>query len=321
MANIKDIAKKAGVSISTVSYALNGSSKITEETTERIVAIAKELNYIPNAAGRNLKKKETKIIGTFIEDYTGSFFGPIFKGMREALSSKGYELIVCSGVQSHRFIPEKAIDGAIILDVTFSSEELLNYAERGHKLVVLDREVEHPNINQVLLDNKAGAAMAIDYIMEKGHQKLYVLPGRETIYDAKQRLQAVREAIKRYPHINYIEFEGGADVELATEQMIKEYTQPAAVFCFNDETAIGMYNYLAGTKYHVGEHIHIVGFDNIDLAAYMQPRLATIDFSRYNWGYLAAENLLKMIANEEVEPKLIDVTLIEGKSVQAYPRV
>jgi LacI family transcriptional regulator len=314
--NIKDIAKKAGVSISTVSYALNGSSKITEETTERILAIAKELNYIPNAAGRNLKKKETKIIGTFIEDYTGSFFGPIFKGMREALSSKGYELIVCSGVQSHRFIPERAIDGAIILDVTFSSEELMNYAERGHKLVVLDRELEHPNINQVLLDNEAGATMAINHLIKMGHQKLYVLPSHETIYDAKQRLQAVRETIRQYPHIQYTEFEGGIDVERATAQILEQYTQPVAVFCYNDETAIGMYKYLSEKNYRVGEHIHIIGFDNIDLAQYIQPRLATIDFSRRNWGFLAAENLLKMIANESVESKRIDVALVEGNSVQ-----
>lgn len=316
LVNIKDIAKKAGVSISTVSYALNGSPKITIETTERILAIAKQLNYIPNAAGRNLKKKETKIIGTFIEDYTGAFFGLLFKGMREALSSKGYELIVCSGVQSHRLIPERVIDGAIILDRTFSSEELINYAERGHKLVVLDRELEHPNINQVLLDNKTGAKMAINYLMEKGHQKLYVLPMDENVYDAKQRMQAVRQTVKRYPHIEYTELKGNMSVEQATQQIIQQYTQPVAVFCYNDETAIGMYNYLAETNYRVGKHIHIIGFDNIHLAQYMQPRLATINFSRYNWGFLAAENLLKMIANEAVEPKRIDVALIEGNSVQ-----
>jgi LacI family transcriptional regulator len=81
--------------------------------------------------------------------------------MQEALSLKGYELIVCSGRESHRFLPERMIDGAVILDATFSSEELMNYADRGHKLVVMDRELDHPNINQVLLDidNKAGATL------------------------------------------------------------------------------------------------------------------------------------------------------------------
>jgi LacI family transcriptional regulator len=318
--SIKDIAKKAGVSISTVSYALNGSPKVTEETAAKILAIAKELNYVPNAAARTLKKRETNIIGVFLTDYSGAFYGQLLQGMLETASNNGYELIVCSGKQSHRFIPEQMIDGAIILDQTFSSEELLNYADRGHKLVVLDRELDHPNINQVLLDNKAGATLAIDYLIEKGHRKIYIVTGPKGSYDSQQRLQAVRQAIKRYQHIDYTEIEGNfhkSSGEQAVQQILQQYTQPAAVFCLNDEMAIGMYNYLAKTDYRVGEHIHIIGFDNIELAHYTQPRLTTIHYSKRKWGALASEQLLKLIANEPVENERIYVTLIEGESVQS----
>ena len=89
-----------------------------------------------------LKKQETKIIGVFLTNYSGAFYGQLLNGMQEALSMKGYELIVCTGKESHRFLPERMIDGAIILDATFSSEELINYAKRGHKIIVLDREIE-----------------------------------------------------------------------------------------------------------------------------------------------------------------------------------
>ncbi|HLU21204.1 MAG TPA: LacI family DNA-binding transcriptional regulator, partial [Bacillaceae bacterium] len=111
MVSIKDIAKQAGVAISTVSYALNGSPKVTEETRAKILAVAKELNYVPNAAARTLKKRKTKIIGAFLTDYGGSFFGELLRGMRKTLNEKGYDLIVCTGKESHRFLPEGIIDG------------------------------------------------------------------------------------------------------------------------------------------------------------------------------------------------------------------
>lgn len=316
--SIKDIAKRAGVSISTVSYALNGNPKVTEETAAKIIAIANELNYIPNAAARSLKKQETKIVGVFLTNYGGAFYGQLLQGMQEALSLKGYELIVCSGRESHRFLPERMIDGAIILDATFSSEELINFANRGHKLVVMDRELDHPNINQVLLDNKAGATLAIDYLVDKGHKKLYVVTGPNYTYDSNQRMYAARQAVKRYGHIQYAEIVGNFNKsagEQAAEQIIKEYTEPVAVFCLNDEMAIGVYDYIAKTNFRMGEHIHIIGFDNIAIAQYIQPRLATIDYSEQKWGAMAAEHLLKLLTNESVENERIYVTLIDGNSV------
>lgn len=320
MAGIKDIAKKAGVSISTVSYALNGSSKVTEETASKILAIAEELNYVPNAAARSLKKRETKIIGVFLTNYGGAFYGQLLQGIQDALSSRGYEMIVCSGKESHRFLPERMIDGAIVLDFTFSSAELIKHAEAGHKLVVMDRELDHPNINQVLLHNTSGATLAIDFLIEKGHRKIYAVSGPDGSYDSSQRIEAVRQAVNRYSEIDYHEIPGDFNKpagERAAEQIVKEYTEPVAVFCLNDEMAIGMYNYLANTTYEIGKHIHIIGFDNIELAHYTNPRLSSIDYSERKWGAVSAEHLLKLIANEPTEHERIYVTLIPGDSVKS----
>jgi LacI family transcriptional regulator len=319
LVSIKDIAKKAGVSISTVSYALNGSPKVTKETSERIQAIAKELNYIPSAAARSLKKRETKIIGIYLTNYSGAFYGQLLQGMMETLSENGYELIVCSGKESHRFLPERMIDGAIILDATYETEELLSHAERGHKLVVMDRRMDHPNISQVLLDNKAGATLAIDHLAEKGHRKIYVVKGPEISFDARQRLAAVQKAVQRYSHIEYVELEGDFNKpsgEIAAKKIYQDFKEPVGVFCLNDEMAIGMYNYLSRTNLRVGEDVHIIGFDNIEVSQYIQPRLATINYSKHKWGALASELLLNLIKKKKPEHERINVSLVEGDSVR-----
>ncbi|WP_068619838.1 LacI family DNA-binding transcriptional regulator [Paenibacillus tuaregi] len=323
MVSIKDISKKAGVSISTVSYALNGSSKVTDETRSRILAIAKELNYVPNAAARSLKKRESRIIGVFLTDFKGDVYGDLLDGMKEVCNAQGYDLIVCSGKQSHRMLPERMIDGAIILDHAFTSAELLKYAERNHKIVVLDRELEHPNINQVLLDNKAGATLATEFLVEQGHKKIYIVTGPDDSFDSIQRMKAVKMVADRTQDVEWIEIPGNfkkSGGERAAEQVIVEYTGPAAVFCLNDEMAIGFCNRLAETDYRIGEHVHLIGFDNIELTSYMQPRLATINYSKRKWGTLAAEQLIKILSGEEVEHERIYVTLIKGESVRKRAR-
>ncbi|UVI30680.1 LacI family DNA-binding transcriptional regulator [Paenibacillus spongiae] len=319
MVSIKDIAKHAGVSIATVSYALNGNPKVTEETRKKILTVAQELHYVPNAAARTLKKRKTKILGAFLTSFEGAFYGELLQGMKEEMGKRGYDLVICSGTQSHRMLREGFLDGAIILDRLFSDEELLFHATRGHKLVVLDRELSHPNIVQVLLDNKAGATFAVEYLLRHGHKKLYVVTGPTGSYDAEQRLQAARQTVERNGPLWYAEIPGNFDKEsgaAAAQRIISEYSGPVAVFCLNDEMVIGMYRALKDTPYRIGEHIHVVGFDHIETADYIQPRLASIDYSKRRWGAVAAEQLLKLIEGLGSEHERIYVSLVEGESVK-----
>ncbi|MFC5531274.1 LacI family DNA-binding transcriptional regulator [Cohnella yongneupensis] len=320
MVSIKDIAKKAGVSISTVSYALNGSDRIMKETAERITSIANEMGYVPNGAARMLKKRESMLIGIFITDYYGHFYGDLLQGAKEELNRRGYDLIVCSGQRSHRMIPERTFDGAIILDAAFPDAELLEYANRGHKLVVLDRELHHPRINQVLLDNRAGATLAVEHLLSHGLERIYAVSGPESSYDARQRMRAVRQAIERAPHASLTEIPGSFDKAsgfAAGSLIAQEYDRPAGVFCLNDEMAVGLFDYIeTHTSLVVGKHIHLIGFDNIELSRYLRPRLATIDYSMRKWGALSAEQLLKMLGGEAVETERIYVRLINGDSVK-----
>ncbi|MBH5318384.1 LacI family DNA-binding transcriptional regulator [Paenibacillus sp. GSMTC-2017] len=321
MVSIKDIAKHAGVSISTVSCALNGSDKVTKETTAKILKIAEELNYVPHAAARLLKTKKSNMIGIFLRDFSGSFYGDLLQGIKDFLSVRGYDLLVCSGAQSRRLIAERMIDGSIILDATFTNEELLQYMKQGHKAVVLDRELDHSHINQVLLDNKAGATLALEYLIEQGHTNIYIVTGPTSSYDASQRLRAVKQVIERNPMLDIHEITGDftkAAGEVAAKHIASEYTTPIAVFCLNDEMAIGVYSYISNhTDLVIGEHIHLIGFDNIELSQFVQPRLTTINYSMRKWGALASEQLLKMLNDETVDHERVYVTLVEGASVRS----
>lgn len=324
MVGIKDVAKKSGVSISTVSYALNGSSKVTEKTRAKIVAIANELNYIPNAAGRTLKKQETKIIGAFLGANDAPFFGELLHGMRLTLNNEGYNLIVCAGKESYRFLPEGIIDGALILDLRFSDEEIIRHADRGHKLTVLDREIDHPNIGKVLLDNKRGAELAMEFLKEKEHKFFYIVTGPIDVYDSNQRLQGVLNILKQHPSLNYRIIPGGFDKasgEQAAQKIADNYSEPVAVFSFNDEMAIGMYDYFDKTDYIIGEHIHIIGFDNVEVSHYIRPRLSTIHYSKKEWGERAAEQLIRLIKGEESETHIIAVELLKGDSVKSKRQI
>ena len=317
MVGIKDIAQKAGVSISTVSYALNGSPKVTEETRARIQAIANELNYVPNMAARTLKRRQTNIIGVYLADYAGSFYGELLDGIKKGLELFGYEMIVCSGKKSHLFIPERMVDGAIILDWTFPAKEIDQYAQRGHQIVVLDRVLSHENIHQVLLDNKGGAALAIDRLIAGQSQKVFLLAGPEKGYDSRERLDASTKELTRFGIPYEVipgDFTEPSGYRAAKQLLANDPQFPIDIFAFNDEMAIGVYKYVRETDYRIGKEIRIIGFDNTELGAFVQPRLATISYSKHRWGMVAAEKIVQSIQGEPVADEHIYTTFVDGGS-------
>jgi LacI family transcriptional regulator len=318
VAGIKDIAKKAGYSISTVSYALNGSPKVTEETRARILQIAKELEYVPNGAARMLRARETKIIGCFLFDYRGKFYSLLLKEIRVTLNEHGYELIVSSGEKSRRLLLEKIMDGVIILDENFSDEELIHYANLGHKMVLLDRELAYKNIATVLLDNEKGAKLAVLELLEKNIEKLYIVSGPIGSFDSQQRLITARTIAKEKGILEVLELEGnfskGCGMDAASH-IVRDYDgKSVGVFCLNDEMAIGFYDYLKGLPQKVGKDFYVVGFDNTELASYVVPKLTTVDYSASKWGKKVADHLLQLLDGKAAMHEKINVKLAKGES-------
>lgn len=317
MVGIKDIAKEAGVSISTVSYALNGSPKVTEATRARIQAIADDLNYVPNMAARTLKRQQTNIIGVYLSNYGGAFYGDLLEGIKRGLELNGYEMIVCNGKKSHLFIPERMIDGGIILNWEFKREEILNYSDRGYHLVVLDRDLNDTKIPSVLLDNRGGATLGTQQFIEAKSKSVHIISGPPESNDAIERLEASKRELDLYG-VRYTVYNGDftreSGYEAAKKIMSSFEETPVDIFALNDEMAVGVYQYIEGTKYIIGKDIRIIGFDNSNLSEIIRPRLATISYSKHRWGMLAADTLVKLIRGEETSNELIYTTFLSGES-------
>ncbi|SFH53767.1 LacI family DNA-binding transcriptional regulator [Pisciglobus halotolerans] len=317
MVGIKDIAKKAGVSISTVSYALNGSSKVTTETRDRIVAIANELNYIPNMAGRNLRRNKTNIIGVYISSYSGTFYGDLLDGIMQKAKQNGYEMVACSGDRSHLFLPQRMIDGAIVLDPAFPDKEILQYAKRGNKIVVLDRKIEHKNICHVLLDNKKGSEQAIQALKETKVKKVYILSGPKETFDSNERLSAALQTLKKLAlNVRIIQGDFTKDSgKRAARRIELDWKEPIGIFSLNDEMAIGLYDYFQQSALVIGKDVFVAGFDDILISKYITPALATVSYSKTEWGSISAEKLFQLIHNEETRNTLIETEFIWRESL------
>lgn len=307
MVGIKDIAKEANVSISTVSYALNGSSRISEKTRERIVEIAKDMNYIPNIAGQNLRRKNTNIIAVHIASYQGAFYGDLLEGMHQKAIESGLELIVCSGKRSRLFLPQKMVDGILVIDYTYSNEELLKYADLNYPIVLLDRQLEHENIRSVLLDNTMGTKEVMQSFNDYTLEKLYFISGPEHNYDSAERLRAGVKYAEAEDY-DYEIIAGNFEREsgyAAGENIIVEKGKPVGIFALNDEMALGVYNYLKETNYIIGEDVIIRGFDQSQITTSLTPPIKSASYSQKDWGSMGVEMLLKMIENEEVQNQII----------------
>lgn len=318
MATIKDIAKLANVSISTVSYALNGGERVAASTRERIFECAKHLNYVPNAAARLLKNKKTGIIGVRITTFVGSFFNRIVSGIEQVVSPLGYSLVICKIAESGDIFGEGLFDGTIILDHNISDEDLIRYAKAGRPVVVLDREIEQPNIVSVLLDNENGVIQAMQYCYRQGFRSFYIVKGPEGTFDADKRLGAVYKFLDMHSDTDASflpgDFERSAGYQAARHIISRGLNNPC-VICLNDDMAIGMYDYINKTTFKIGEDIHIVGFDNIDVSNYIIPRLTTVNYSENEWGKIAATSLIDIIGGKSVANQMLHTSVILGNSV------
>ena len=307
MVGIKDIAREADVSISTVSYALNGSPRISEKTRERVVEIARDMNYIPNIAGQNLRRKNTNIIAVYIASYQGAFYGDLLEGMHQKALELGLELIVCSGKRSRLFLPQKMVDGILVIDYTYSNEELLKYADLNYPIVLLDRQLEHENIRSVLLDNTIGTKEVVQSFEEYALDKVYFISGPKHNYDSTERLQTGIESAKENGY-DYEVIPGDFEREsgyAAGKHISLKKGEPIGIFALNDEMALGIYNYFKETDFVIGEDVIIRGFDQSQITTFLTPPIQSVSYSQKDWGSTGVELLMKMMENEEVENKII----------------
>jgi LacI family transcriptional regulator len=323
MITIKDVAKHAKVSVTAASYALNGTGTISEVTRKRILAAAEELNYHPNAFARNLKNRKTLTIGVFITRFGGSFYEEILEGIHDTILKTDYELLICPETRKVRkMLTHRQVDGAIVFDSKIKSETISKLAAKTFPIIVLDRFLEMDYLFPLLVDNERGAREAFRHLYGQGARKIIFVSGALDSFDNMERMNAfINEAEKNNAPVqsyygNFTE-ESGYDI---AKEIIRAGNLPDAAFCANDQMAIGFIKAMKENDLKAPENVAVVGFDDIQIAKYMQPTLSTIGVSRFLWGSMAASQLIDFLENENpFQPYRIPTRLIQRESSTRKP--
>ncbi len=302
---IKDVAKAAGVSITTVSHALSGGSDVKQETRERIEKLAAQMNYMPSFSGRNLKNARTGVIGLYSR-YIRGFYGVLADAMCDACQQAGFELDVIlaeSGDMVMSSILSKRVDGAIILHSGFGDRHTEVLRETELPAVFLDREFSAGRISSVLFDSYKTGCQAADYLCGLGHREFMFIKGQDT-YDGVERrrgfYQRLRERGIDLPSER--ELEGAFDRTTAQRSMERFIASgapmPTGIFAANDDSAIGCILALTAAGYRVPEDVSILGCDNIELGQWYTPSLTTMKTGISTMGRLAAQETIALINGE-----------------------
>jgi DNA-binding LacI/PurR family transcriptional regulator len=310
--SIKDIAKAAGVSYSTVSRALNNSPKVKPETRERIQRLAAEMGYLPSAVARSLVTQRTQTIGVVVTTITDLFFAEVIHSIEETALNHGYSVILAnSGGEPQRELAEiqalreRRVDG-IILASAYSGSKYASVLRGTDMPVVIINNVHKEHYGySVEMDNCSGSRQAVRHLLEQGHRRIAYVAGPDTEWDNVERQNGYEQVLSAYglPVDPVLIVSGGlrpAEGMAAMRRLLALAAPPTAVFCYNDATALGAIRAAHAAGLRVPQDISVVGFDDIDLAAYFEPPLTTVAQPKREMGRRAVQMLLDLLADKPI---------------------
>jgi DNA-binding LacI/PurR family transcriptional regulator len=325
---IKDVAKQAGVSHSTVSRALHGSPLISDETVERIRQVAVDMGYFPSAAARTLKTNRSQVLGVVLSSVEDPFFNEILRGIEEGVQGSGYSLFIAAAYRDPKrereivqALVEHRADGVIICSTSFSEEQGGYFLRYGVPIVVVNNQAAEGFRYSIYHDDIDGSRQIARHLIKLGHRKIaYIgnsLSGRTTL----DRLAGLRLEIKSaglaLPGKYVYQASGGSSsngIE-ALKHLLALSNRPTALVCFNDMIAIGILKELQRLDIRVPEDISVTGFDNIFFSAYTNPALTTFDQPKRFIGAEAARLLLELLNTTSADdlPDQQNVKVLKGK--------
>ena len=339
-ATIYDIAKKAGTSTATVSRVLSNSDyPIGKEIRKKVLDTAQEMNYSPNLLGRMLKKNDSRDIGVVIPNISNPFYPQLVLGIEMEARKHGFNVLLCNSFRDvsneKKYIEsmyQKQVKGIILSTIREEHSFLQKLCENGLKIVGFDQNIEGFQCNKVGFDFTAGGIMAVDYLVKMGHKKIafatspltrrsrreifsgYKLGLMKNNIDFSDDYVYVVEVEKEVENGTF-EFESGLDI---ARRCIASKDRPTAIFGVNDMTAMGIMHGLINSGVKVPEDISVIGFDNIEFSAMVNPALTTINQPSFETGKLACRILIDSFVESEnnyISLKL-EPSLIERKSVR-----
>lgn len=311
--NITDVARKAGVSIATVSRVLNntGGYPVKTETRERVLSVVEELGYRPNDLARGLLSKKSRTIGLLIPDISNPYYPELSLGIEATASENGYSVIFCNTSRRAEKLEhyvdvllQKRADGIIIAGGgTDFAPVLRAMGDFELQVTVIGRHgTLFPSIQ---VDNVAAANRATSHLLELGHQRVAFISGPLNLASAQDRLEGYKLALERL---------GGAKDECLVREgdfqyesgytramsLLRDSDPPTAIFTANDRMAIGAISAAMDLGLNVPDELSVVGFDDIAMARYVRPTLTTVSLSDYEMGVSSMQSMLRQLRGEEV---------------------
>lgn len=300
-ATIKDVARRAKVSVASVSRALNGSGRVGAETRERILRVVRELHYTPHAAARSLSTRRTHTVGVLLPDIYGEYFSELIRGIDRAARARSLHLLVSS---SHGDAMEAAlalramsgrVDGLLVMSPHADAEFLENNLPHGVPLVLMNTRDTGARFPRFNVDNYGGAYAMVKHLAARGHSKIALIAGPDENYDAEERLRGYRDALAQLnPPREEMIFRGEFTEESGCEagkQIVALTDRPTAVFATNDMMAIGCLFALSEAGISVPNEIAVTGYDDIPIVRFLSPPLTSVRVRIAELGALALERL------------------------------
>ena len=337
--SIKDIAKRANVSIATVSNVINGKGRMSEKTIKIVKEAIKELGYTPNLSARNLKTNRSHLFGIIVPTVKGGklhdnpFYWKFVSGVEVSVENKEYQVILKGIVEeeeSFSFIQERQLDGVIVLGAYDGSKTVQKIKELGIPCVFVDSYLSNSDVFQVLIDDELGGYLATKHLIELGHEKIALLCDDPMVSPVlRKRFEGFKRALKE-ANISYndrffiqipINAEGGYQ---GANTVIKKLNDATAIVTFSDITAMGVLKALKAANVSVPKEMSVVGFDGLFFSDYLTPSLTTVYQDIEMKGKIAADLLLRQMKGEEIEERtcILSVQLKKGESTKgASPSV
>ena len=304
---IKDVAREAGVSISTVSNALNNVNVLHPETKRHVLEVAERMHYIPNLNGKNLKSQATNVIGLFITSMRGPYYGGLSDSIYRCCKKNGYELEIFVGENPEFMVANilgHRVDGAIILNENIGMDKVRLFEEKEIPVVFIDREYRNEHMSSIIFDSYHEGELAAKYLMELGNRSFLYIQGVLHTFDNIERRRGFTNMLKKHGVILREEnmLKGNFEQDTAYNAM-KEYLKsgrdlPDAIFAGNDSSALGTIEALTDFGVKVPEQVSVIGGDDLEVAALVSPSITTIRTSFERQGTLAVEQVLKLMAGE-----------------------
>ncbi len=311
---LKDVSRKAGVSVNTVSRVLNGKPDVSKKTRERVVQVAAELGYVPDGVAQGLRRKATQTIGVIVTDIGNPFFSAVVKGIEEETRNAGFQIILMNTDENPTLekdavcvLLQKRVDGVLMTPCQKSDEPVKMLVRRNMPLVLVARRFDNVPTDFVVNDDLLGGFLATEYLISKGHRKILFLNGPPEIWSAQQRLAGYRNALAKYgiPEREDLIVSTTAKMEGAyetTTSLLTRGCEFTAVYAFSDLLAMGVIRALREAGRRVPGDVAVAGHDNIDFADLLETPLTTVDMSKTRLGRQAAQILLARLRGQDESP-------------------